>query len=267
MHRIQAYNNFKLENSALALQQMAQFLKDNPADKHIYQDYTTYGRLLLKEKQPEAAIDAFQKAVALDPSKAEVYKELRSAYSSLSNYPEAVKQFDKYFEVEQTPVVFDYFYYGQDNYSAASKYIDPAYLATVTTPEQKQLDNETFQGFINIGDGAFSEVISRSPDSYLGYIWRANLHALVDAKSQEVKGAAMKGEAKPYYEKALEVMLNNNADGKRNNDILDAYRYLGSYYLLLNDNANAGEYYKKILEIDPENVDAKTVLTTLKIKY
>ncbi|MDR0865560.1 MAG: tetratricopeptide repeat protein [Candidatus Symbiothrix sp.] len=267
MHRIQAYDNFKLDNSALALQQLGQFLQDNPADKHIYLDYTTYGRLLLKEKQSAAAVDAFQKAAALDPTKSEVYKELATAYEKANNYPEAVKQYDKYFEVEQTPVVFDYFYYGQNNYSAASKYIDPAYLATVTSPEQKQLDNEAFQGFINKGDGAFSEVISRSPDSYLGYIWRAHLHALVDAKSQEVKGAAMQGDAKPYYEKALEVMVNNNADGKRNNDILDAYRYLGSYYLLLDDKANAGDYYKKILEIDPENTDAKTVLTTLKIKY
>jgi tetratricopeptide (TPR) repeat protein len=110
MHRLQAYNNFKLDNSALGVQEMAQFLKDNPADKHIYLDYITYGRLLLKEKQPEAAVDAFQKAAALDPSKAEVYKELRSAYKNLGDYPEAIKQYDKYFEVEQAAGVWDYCY-------------------------------------------------------------------------------------------------------------------------------------------------------------
>jgi tetratricopeptide (TPR) repeat protein len=267
MHRIQAYDNFKLDNSALALQQLGQFLQDNPADKHIYLDYITYGRLLLKEKQSAAAVDAFQKAAALDPAKSEVYKELATAYESNNNYPEAIKQYEKYFEVEKTPTVYDYLYYGMATYYAASKYIDPAYLDAPIDPAQKQADDALFYEYIKKGNGAFNEIIERSPATYPGYLWRARLNSFVDLKEQKTKGAAMQGAAKPYYEEALNIMLKANEDGKRNNDIIEAYQYLGSYYLLLDDKTNAGDYYKKILEIDPDNADAKTVLTTLKIKY
>lgn len=267
MHRIQAYNNFKLDNTALALSQLTQFLKDSPVDKHIYLDYTTFGRLLLKEKQPEAAIDAFKKAIALDASKAEIYKELATAYEGIKDYPEAANLYEKYIEVEENPGALDYFYYGQDLYSAASKYIDAGYLESSITPEQKQIDDAAFYDYIKKGNAAFSEVISRSSESYLGYLWKANLNFLVDYKERETKNSPFKGEAKPYYEEVLQVMLNNNADGKRNKDIIDAYNYLASYYLLLDDQANAGEYYKKILEVDPENADAKKVLDALKIRY
>jgi tetratricopeptide (TPR) repeat protein len=267
MRRLQAYNNFKLENNALALSELAQFLQDNPVDKHIYLDYITYGRLLLKEKQPEVAIDAFLKAAALEPKKPEIYKELANAYEATHNYPEAIKQYEKYFEVEETPIVHDFFYYGQANYSAASKYIEPEYLEASIAPEQKEIDDAAFKTYIEKGSGAFSEVVSRSPAHFLGYLWRARLHSFIDVKEQKAKGSAMQGAAKPYYEEALNVMLAANEDGKRNNEIIEAYRYLASYYLLLDDKINAGEYFKKILEVDPENTVAKDALTQLKIKY
>ena len=267
MLRLQAYNNFRLENTSLALQQMRRFLQDTPVDQHIYLDYITYGRILMKEKQPEAAIEAFLKAAALEPEKAEIYKELATAYESIKNYPIAVVQYEKYFQLEKNTVVFDYYYYGQALYMAAMNYIGDAYTSQSITPEQKQIDDAAFYSYIERGNIAFSEVIERSPESYLGYLWKANLNYLVDVKGQEVKGAVFEGAAKPYYEQALEVMLKNNEDGRRNNDIIDAYRYLASYYLLSDDKTTAGEFFKKILGIDPTNAVAIDALNQLKIKY
>jgi tetratricopeptide (TPR) repeat protein len=267
MHRLQAYNNYKLDNSAIALKQLAQFLQDNPVDKHIYLDYITYGRLLLKEKRNDEAINVLLKALALDASKSEVYKELISAYEATNNYLEAIKQYDKYFELEKTPVVYDYLYYGIANYRAASKYIDDDYLATPFSMEQRQADDAIFNRYIEKGKEAFTEVISRSPDSYHGYLWRARLNSFVDLRKQESKSSAMPGVAKPYYEEALTVMLKTNEEGKRNNEIIEAYRYLASYYYLLDDKVSAGEYFKRILTIDPDNIDVKKTLDALKIKY
>ncbi|MDR1527348.1 MAG: tetratricopeptide repeat protein [Dysgonamonadaceae bacterium] len=268
MHRIQAYNYFKLGNTALTAQEMGEFLKNNPEDKHIYLDYITYGQALVKEKQPETAIAALQKAIVLDPTKAEVYRELASAYDGVNSYPEEIKMFEKYFELAaENAKVLDYFFYGQALYKAAIKYIDQEYVDSPITPEQKQIDDADFYSSIEKGNAAFSEVITRSPESHIGYLWRANLNALVDSKERETKTSPFKGVAKPYYEEALQVMLNNNAEGKRNANIIDAYDYLASYYLLLDDKVNAGEYYKKILEIDPANSKAITVLNQLKIKY
>jgi tetratricopeptide (TPR) repeat protein len=269
MHRIQAYNHFKLGNTALAAQEMAAFLANNPEDKHIYLDYITYGQALVKEQQPEIAITALQKAIALDPTKAEVYKELVSAYEGVKNYPEAISTYEKYFEVaeKESLKVLDYFFYGQALYTAASKYLGEEYTEAELTPEQKEIDNALFYTYIEKGNAAFTEVVSRSPESHIGYLWRANINFLVDYKERETKNSPFKGAAKPYYEEVLQIMLNNNADGKRNRDIIDAYDYLASFYLLLDDKVNAGEYYKKILEIDPENAKAKSTLTQLQIKY
>jgi tetratricopeptide (TPR) repeat protein len=79
----------------------------------------------------------------------------------------------------------------------------------------------------------------------------------------------MPGFAKPYYEELLQVIAstNANADGKRNAEVLEAYDYLASYYLLLDDKTNAVDYYKKIYEIDPTNSKAISVFKQLKIKY
>ncbi|MDR0546342.1 MAG: tetratricopeptide repeat protein, partial [Dysgonamonadaceae bacterium] len=103
MHRLQGYNHFELGETALTAQELEQFLANNPVDKHIYLDYITYGRALVKEKQPEKAIEVLLKAAELDPSKSEVYKELTTAYENQKNYPEAIKYYQKYFETEQSP--------------------------------------------------------------------------------------------------------------------------------------------------------------------
>ncbi|GHV12152.1 hypothetical protein FACS1894162_8090 [Bacteroidia bacterium] len=255
MHRIMAYNNYKLENNDLAVQQMAQFLKDNPEDKHIYLDYITYGRALVKNKQPQEAVDALLKAEKLDPSNAEVHKELAGAYESAANHPASIEQHEKYIQTKESPEALDYLYYGQTAYSAASKYLDVNYQSDVD-----------FQTYIDKGNQAFSKIIELRPQSYLGYLWQANINSVVDLRDQLTTGE-MKGVAKPYFEKSLEVLLANNDEGKRNNEIIAAYDYLASYYYFVaKDQATAVDYYKKMLEIDPAHAKALSVLKQLNIK-
>jgi len=268
MYRIQAYNHFKLGNTAAAVRVMGEFLKNNPEDKHIYLDYITYGQALVKEKQLEAAIPALQKAIALDPAKTvEIYKELANIYKDLENYPEAINAYEKYLEQTESYSSMDYFNYGVAIYTAANKYIDEAYLATPLTPEQKQADNALFYNYVSKGNAAFDKLIELNPNFYYGYLMRGNLNFLVDYKERDSKNSPLKGVAIPYYEEALRFMLANNDDGKRNNDIIDVYDYFASYYLLRDDKVNAGEYYKKMLGIDPANQKAINVLKQLKIKY
>ena len=256
MHRLRAYNSFKLENYDLGVQQMEEFLQKAPQDQHIYLDYITYGRLLLKVKRTDDAIAAFQKAVALDSSKPEVYKELATAYETMKNYPEAIKQYEKYFELEKNPTVFDYHYFGLANYSAASQFITPEYLAATKSAEQKAADDAEFKSYMEKGNAAFDKVIELSPDSNLGYLYKGHLNAFLDviARSNE---EAVPGIAIPYYEKALELMLADNEGGKRNARILDIYRYFASYYYVQKDYPQSLSYFKKILEIQPDNQEIK----------
>ncbi|MDR0505804.1 MAG: hypothetical protein LBH32_03150 [Dysgonamonadaceae bacterium] len=273
MHRLEAYNNFKLENYASAVEQLKNFLEVNPEKDHIYLDYITYGRALVKNKQANLAVEAFIKASQSKDSKSEVYRELASAYELLNNYTEAVATYEKFFEVEPTPVVFDFYYYGMDNYYAAGKYFSADYKAAKRTPEEQAEDDLKMKSFVEKGSVALTEVINRSPESYMGYFWKGRINALLDALQQE-RTKQTDGVAKPFYEEALTIMLTKNEDGSLNKDIMEIYRYLGSYYYLLFEKektnkeaaAKAREYYQKILEIEPENAGAKAVLDVLKNK-
>ena len=69
------------------------------------------------------------------------------------------------------------------------------------------------------------------------------------------------GLAKPFYE-ALAKSLSEKAsrDDVDNTRLIEAYRYLGYYYLLQGNKATADSYWKKVLELDPNNEVAKQAL-------
>ena len=69
------------------------------------------------------------------------------------------------------------------------------------------------------------------------------------------------GAAKPHYEKLIEIIKGHTEKGNRDDErLIEAYRYLGYYYMLKNDNATAKGYWEKVLELDPENTVAKQAL-------
>ncbi|MDD6671494.1 MAG: hypothetical protein PUE52_06765, partial [Prevotella sp.] len=70
------------------------------------------------------------------------------------------------------------------------------------------------------------------------------------------------GLAKPFYEAlANSLAANTNRDNTDNIRLVEAYRYLGYYYLVQDDKATADTYWNKVLEIDPENETAKQALS------
>ena len=266
MKRLEAYNSFRLENYTLSLEQMNRFLEAMPVERHIYQDYTTLARVLLKEKQAKQALDAFQKAVAIDSTKTDTYKEMASTALSAALYPEAINYYEKYFEVGSGLESMDYYFYGQANHMAASYYIVPENMASATTPEAVVAYETDFKNYIQKGDSAFEEVTKRVPASHIGYLWRGNINALRD-KYEGDKTGKVEGHAKPYFEEALTIMLAKNENGARNREIIEVYRYFASYYYSIEDTASVIEYNKKILEINPNDELAKKTLTLLKVKY
>ena len=67
--------------------------------------------------------------------------------------------------------------------------------------------------------------------------------------------------AKPHYEKLIELLnAKQQKEEKDNARLVEAYRYLGYYYLLKDDKNNSNIYWNKILEIDPNNETAKQAL-------
>ena len=268
MKRLQAYNNFRLGNYEEGYTQMVEFLKEMPKERHIYQDYMTLGQLALKVKQPNEALDAFEKAIQMDSTKsADIYKQSAIAASNAGLYPASVSYYQKYIAVEKDADANDYNSYATACFAAASYYIDPVNEASATTPDSIAAYEASFKNFVQKGDSAYAEVARRFPDKHFGYMGRANINSLLDKYDLDKTGK-MQGYARPYFEAAIPILMNTNSDGSKNKMIIDAYRYLANYHLAVENNLPAViDYSKKILDIDPNDEMAKKTLIALKVKY
>jgi len=267
MKRLEAYNSYRLGNYAEGLDQITRFLEEMPKDRHIYQDYLYLGQLAVKEKKSEQALDAFRKALELDSTKTELYKEMANAASSANMYPEAVQYYEKYLTFDATADAMDYYSCAQASYYAAVYYIMPENKTSLTTPADTLAFETAFKDYVQKSDTAYAEVIKRKPDLYYGYIGRANVNSLLDKYDIDRTGK-MKGYAKPFFESALPILLNTNGDGSKNKMIIEAYRYLSNYsFAVENNTAAVIDYNKKILGIDPNDEQARKTLQLLKVKF
>jgi tetratricopeptide (TPR) repeat protein len=264
MQRLEAYNSFRLENYSLALEQMNRFLLAMPRERHIVQDYTTLAQIALAEGQPLKAIEAFQNAIEIEPERTDLYKEMATIASGAGMLHEAISFYERFFASESTPEIMDFLLFGRANFRAAAPFVDAGNMAAVT-PETRTEYEASFKKFVQNGVNAFGEVIRRRSDLHTGFLETANIYALLDAYDAAQTGRT-EGHAKPFYEQALEIMINNNSDGARNRDIITAYRYLISYYAVLDDKDRIIEYSRKILEIDSNDTSARNTLNMLGVR-
>ena len=126
-----------------------------------------------------------------------------------------------------------------------------------------------YENLIRSADSCFSNVIQLSSKSYLGYLWRARSLSILDPES-------LTDSAKIMYDKVYSMVQDTNEGNRYNKVIIECYRYFGSYYffksdrekkadptLSASDKNTAKGYFEKILQIDPADEQAKTVILAL----
>jgi len=237
------------------------FSLDKGTSEYISRDHLTYGQLLTENKMFDKAISQYELALKLDPSQTDIYKLVGETLSNEGRPAEAADYFKKYIELAgESAVALDYFNMGRYYYMAAGvamkDTIDPQAGA-----KAKQ--------YLSDADAAFTTVGERVPDSHLGQFWRARANALMDAILAK-ESQALPVLAKPYYEATINIILAK--EGTNNvNELKEAYRYLSSSYYLAFDASKKPEdkdqtllYSQKLLELDPENVQAKQLIEALK---
>jgi hypothetical protein len=104
-------------------------------------------------------------------------------------------------------------------------------------------------------DAAFAKVCLMSPDFEPSYLFRARIYSNLDPDTQE-------GLAKPYYEKLIEKAKIDQV--KYLKDILEAYNYLGYFYLVTKDYCKSLFYWNEIIALDPINENAQNAFKDLK---
>jgi hypothetical protein len=94
-----------------------------------------------------------------------------------------------------------------------------------------------------------------SPDFEPAYLFRARVYANLDPDTKE-------GLAKPFYDIVLEKAAADTV--KYAKDIMEAYNYLGYYYLVNKQYCDSLVYWDKIVTLDPANENAQSAIKDLK---
>ena len=253
MRRLQFYNNFELQNFAIGLEQAKKFIQAGPQDDLIAQDFIYYGRLLNQGGDTKAAIDALNKALSIDPTKADIFKDLALAYEKEEDYSHAVIFYRKFTDTDKNATLGDVFNFGRMAYNAANQEI----VTEGRAAEDIAADSLTRRNYFLLADSLFAQIVERSPESYLGYFWRARANVGLDPETAL-------GLAKPFYEQAVAKLEAMPEGASRNKNLIESYRYLGYYYYLQQDFPTTKDFFQKILALDPNDETALQVLKAIK---
>lgn len=252
LNRLLMYSYLQSKDYANGLTAAEKFFSlDKGESEYIVQDYMTYAELLSKNNLLSRALEQYDLAIKLDPSKATVYKDIAIACADGGQYPDAIKYYQQYIDNidPEVLVATDYFNLGRYSYIAGTR-VDTAQADGATIAKNDLLR----------ADKSFATVSERIPDSYMGYFWRARANAALDPETTQ-------GLAKPYYEKVVEILVAKNDLGS---EIAEAYRYLSYYYYLQwanssndSDKEQVRYYSQKLLEIDPTNSAATQLMEAI----
>lgn len=245
-NRLAMYNYTDLKRFDEAIKSADIFFKECDKADYSYLDYMYYGHLLEALKRYGEAAEQYEKAVALDSTKTDLYKNISSAYEEQNEYKKAISAYQKYYSTlekeQQTPDL--QFQMGKLYYGTGTQ----ADSLAITEEERKQA--------LASADSVFKAIAEVAPDSYLGNFWRARTNSALDPETTQ-------GLAKPFYE-AVASMLESKNDSRYNSALIECYSYLGYYYLVVNKLPESKEYWNKILAIDPANATAKRALDGIK---
>jgi tetratricopeptide (TPR) repeat protein len=219
IYRLLAVSYYETEQYDEGMNQMQKYWSIADPKKYDASDYEYYGKLLLKNDQDSLAVVNLEKALSMDSSRKELYGDLGLAYLTTKKYDKAEAALTKKIAFKST--AFDYYNLGKACFKL------------------KKFEK---------ADTAFGSLIALAPTFAQGYFWKADTKSRLDPEST-------KGLAKPYFEKFIDLTKNDVEKNKK--DLIEAYQYLGYYYLLKKDKPSAKEAYLKLKAIDPNNANAE----------
>ncbi len=111
-------------------------------------------------------------------------------------------------------------------------------------------------------DSVFTRIIEDRPDYAQGWLMRAKIGNQLDRKdTSEVK----QFRSKEPYEKYIELSAENPDSSEYvRKSLVEAYDYLGAYWVQQEDYEKSLEYYQELIAIDPENERALEYIKLLK---
>lgn len=258
LYRLKMYtdNDTKNYDGAVTAGQKFFSIPLNPNDttrKYLLQDFLSYATALSETGKKTDAVDVYKKAIALDPSKINVNKDVAGILAGERMYTDAADFLAKYIELSgEAATAQEYFQLGRYYYFGGANAQNDTINMTKAEAETKAF--ELYKKAID----TYGIVQERVPDSHLGVYQQALTSYRMDPNSEQ-------GLAKPYYDKTVEVILAKPEQDDNDKKVLtEAYSYLSYFYYLQfdkskkpDDKLKVKEYAEKVLQIDPENANGK----------
>ena len=247
-NRLAFYNLTDMERTDEALQYADALFNRSDSAKISGFDYTYYGTALKNAKQFDRAIEMFHKAEEANKDNKDqlsmTHKNLSDAYIAMDDFENGTKYYDMYLAAKEKPSAYDI-----------------AGLASIYQKQGAGLEGQAQVDAFNKAIETYKKLMQTYPEQvdYANFMC-ARLAGAMDPDSE-------KGLAKPYYDAIVEHLATAaNRDNSDNQRLIEAYRYLGSYYYLHEDEATSIANFQKILEIAPEDEAAKNALDALGVK-
>ncbi|TAL82032.1 MAG: tetratricopeptide repeat protein [Bacteroidetes bacterium] len=280
MNRIAGYSSYEKTppDYDKALAYMETLFKTVAPDRIIKKDFYYMARILLKKNQnypkmveelnalrPQLEKEKTKYASATNAEKAKLKPGLDEIINKAANLEKDIVKADV--EIERAfgeyAKVLDYNpedksllneiannYYNYKRYEGAArtwaKMID---LGKNEVTDYMQVGKAYYNGEkYKTADSVFNIVLKKSPNYIPAYVWTARTYAKMDPDSKL-------GLAKPKFEKLISVA---KADSVKNGaDMMEAISYL-SYYYMVNDNfSESKDYYKRMINLDPNSKENK----------
>jgi len=229
VYRVLGYTCYETGDYAKGLQYMDTYFnlaKESGKVKISGGDYGQKGKLLSKNGQDSLAVEMLKQAIAEDPTYVDGYNEIASILMKQKKYAEAADYYQQKVDRSEKPAPLDYYYLGQ------SRYRNKEYM---------------------LADTAFALAASKYPDANF---WRGRCNNGMEANPDQPEA----GLAKPYHEKFIQLVGGDPRSIEANKkNLMEAYNYLGIYYLIKKDYECSRAAINKTLELDPTNKIATTL--------
>jgi tetratricopeptide (TPR) repeat protein len=253
--RLLGYISYETKDLVNGKGYMDKFFTLAPVDKILADDYSYYGKMLSVAGNDSLAIENYKLALTKDSTDFLIYDELFKANFRMKKYEQSLIYGEKYISKKPNLVAGDFFQLGKAYYSVGNSLLTPA--DSLKSPELLKVDSIKQHDDYVHADSLFAKVVKYAPTSYLGYFWEARVNSTIDKETTQ-------GLAKPYYEKAFEFLIKDPVKYKK--ELSEIYAYMGFYFYLKEDTATSLDYWKKLLELDPENAKAKEAIESLEKK-
>lgn len=219
--------------------------------KYKASDYKYKGLLLLRMGKDSLSKIEMDKAIALDPSAAaDINSELAASAMKAKKYDKAVDYYQQKIKADPKSMSNnDYFNLGRAYYYSAGILQNEA-NTTKDVKLRKKKEEEALPIFMK-ADSAFMKLVELNPTWPVSYTWRGRTNSILDPKAE-------RDSTKAYFEKVIALVKPEERTTTYKSNIIEAYEYLGYYYVTRKDKAKADEAWNAVKAIDPNNEKAKS---------